>query len=42
MMAYSSTMGGCPFTVISQFVTTLVKAHDEPPEPHHGLEHQTG
>jgi arylsulfatase A-like enzyme len=28
--------------VISQFVTTLVKAHDEPPEPHHGLEHQTG
>jgi hypothetical protein len=28
--------------VISQFVTTLVKAHEELPQPHPGLEHQTG
>lgn len=28
--------------VISQFVTTLVRAHEELPQPHPGLEHQTG
>jgi arylsulfatase A-like enzyme len=28
--------------VITQFVTTLVKSHDEPPEPGHGLAHPTG
>jgi len=28
--------------VITQFVTTLVKSHDELPQPHHGLDHPTG
>jgi arylsulfatase len=28
--------------VITQFVTTLVRSHDELPDPHPGIEHQTG
>ena len=27
---------------IIQFVTSLVRSHDELPDPHHGLEHQSG
>ena len=27
---------------IIQFVTALVKTHDELPDPHHGIEHQAG
>jgi arylsulfatase len=27
---------------ITQFVTALVRPHDEPPDPHHGIEHATG
>jgi len=27
---------------ITQYVTSLTKSHDEPPEPHHGMEHATG
>ena len=27
---------------IMQYVTTLVEAHDEPPDPDHGIEHQSG
>ena len=27
---------------ITQFVTSLVKPHDEPQQPHHGIEHQSG
>jgi arylsulfatase A-like enzyme len=27
---------------ITQFVTSLVRAHDEPPDPHHGLDHASG
>jgi len=28
--------------VITQYVTTLVRSHDELPDPHPGIEHQTG
>ena len=28
--------------VITQYITTLVKSHDELPEPHSGLGHQAG
>jgi hypothetical protein len=28
--------------VITQFVTTLVKSHDELPDPPHGIGHQSG
>jgi arylsulfatase A-like enzyme len=28
--------------VITQFITTLVKSHDELPQPHSGLDHQAG
>lgn len=28
--------------VITQYVTSLTKSHDEPPDPHHGIEHATG
>ena len=27
---------------ITQYVTTLVKTRDQLPDPHHGIEHQTG
>jgi hypothetical protein len=27
---------------ITQYVTTLVKTYDQLPDPHHGIEHQTG
>jgi hypothetical protein len=27
---------------IVQFITTLVRSHEELPDPHHGLEHQAG
>jgi arylsulfatase A-like enzyme len=27
---------------ITQYVTSLTKSHEEPPQPHHGLEHATG
>jgi hypothetical protein len=27
---------------VTQFVTTLVRAHDTLPDPHHGSEHQSG
>ena len=28
--------------VITQYVTSLTKAHEELPQPHHGLEHASG
>lgn len=27
---------------VTQYITSLVKRHDELPEPHHGLEHASG
>ena len=27
---------------IMQYVTTLVRSHDEPPDPDHGIAHQSG
>lgn len=28
--------------VITQFVTSLVRSHDELPQPHHGMDHPSG